>query len=131
MPILPSFVICNFVVLFVLNPSAKLSVFPSVRSALSASPSLEKSPLDGAIQSVPVAVEDSICPADQARICRILPDSTAPAHRKSAEWDKVFKNYKSLECQDQWAKRKEKDIKDLHAHLWGHAYDSPSPAKCE
>lgn len=55
----------------------------------------------------------------------------SPISKTQAEWDKVFKTYKSLACKDEWAKRKTKDIKDLHAHLWGHAYDSPSPAKCE
>jgi len=55
----------------------------------------------------------------------------SPISKTQAEWDKVFKSYKSLACKDEWEKRKKKDMKDLHAHLWGHAYDSPSPAKCE
>jgi cytochrome c2 len=55
----------------------------------------------------------------------------SPISKTQAEWDNVFKNYKSLGCADEWAKRKEKDIKDIYAHLWGHAFDSPSPAKCE
>ncbi len=55
----------------------------------------------------------------------------SPISKTQAEWAKVFKNYKSLACADEWAKRKDKDIKDIYAHLWGHAFDSPSPAKCE
>lgn len=55
----------------------------------------------------------------------------SPVSKTQAEWDKLFKNYTNLACADEWAKRKEKEIKDMHAHLWGHAYDSPSPAKCE
>jgi len=55
----------------------------------------------------------------------------SPLSKTQAQWEKIFKNYKSLECQDQWGKRKPKDLKDMYAHLWGHAYDSPSPAKCE
>jgi cytochrome c5 len=43
----------------------------------------------------------------------------------------VIKNHEDLKCADEWSKRKPKDLKDMHAHLWGHAYDSPSPAKCE
>lgn len=55
----------------------------------------------------------------------------SPVSKTQAEWDKVFKNRQDLGCADQWSKRKDKDIKDIYAHLWGHAYDSPSPAKCE
>jgi len=55
----------------------------------------------------------------------------SPVSKTQAQWEEVFKNQKSLACADQWAKRKAKNIKDIHAHLWGHAYDSPSPAKCE
>ncbi len=55
----------------------------------------------------------------------------SPIDKTQAEWDKIFKSYKSLACADQWDKRKAKDIKDIYAHLWGHAFDSPSPAKCE
>ncbi len=55
----------------------------------------------------------------------------SPISKTQAEWVEVFKNHKNLECQDQWVQRKEKDIKDIYAYLWGHAYDSPSPSKCE
>jgi cytochrome c2 len=55
----------------------------------------------------------------------------SPISKTQAEWVEIFKNHKKLSCSDQWAKRKAKDIKDIYAHLWGHAFDSPSPAKCE
>ncbi len=55
----------------------------------------------------------------------------SPISKTQAQWEAVFKDRKNLACQDQWAKRKDKDINDIYAHLWGHAFDSPSPAKCE
>ncbi len=55
----------------------------------------------------------------------------SPVSKTQAQWEKIFKNHESLKCADEWSKRKEKDLKDMYAHLWGHAYDSPSPAKCE
>ncbi|MBU2644565.1 cytochrome c [bacterium] len=55
----------------------------------------------------------------------------SPVSKTQAQWEEVFKNAKSLACADQWSQRKEADIDDIYAHLWGHAYDSPSPAKCE
>jgi cytochrome c1 len=55
----------------------------------------------------------------------------SPISKTQAQWEVVFKNHEGLTCNDQWAKRKAKDIKDIYAHLWGHAFDSPSPAKCE
>ena len=37
----------------------------------------------------------------------------------------------ALKCKAEWAKLSEKDQADVYAHLHGHAFDSPSPAKCK
>jgi len=55
----------------------------------------------------------------------------SPISKTQAQWETVFKNYTDLSCADNWKKLKAKGRKDVYAHLWGHAYDSPSPAKCE
>jgi mono/diheme cytochrome c family protein len=55
----------------------------------------------------------------------------SPIDKEQAEWQKVFDNAKDLPCAEKWAALSEKDITDIYAHLWGHAKDSPSPAKCE
>jgi mono/diheme cytochrome c family protein len=55
----------------------------------------------------------------------------SPIDKEQAEWQAVFDNVKDLPCADEWEALSEKDITDIYAHLWGHAKDSPSPAKCE
>ena len=55
----------------------------------------------------------------------------SPIDKEQAGWQQVFDNYKDLACADKWAELSEKDIADIYAYLWGHAKDSPSPAKCE
>jgi len=55
----------------------------------------------------------------------------SPISKTQAQWDKAFGSYQQLACADQWKKHKEKDLSDIYSYLWGHAYDSPSPAKCE
>ena len=55
----------------------------------------------------------------------------SPISKTQAQWAKVFKNYSDLSCAENWEKLKEKGRGDVYAHLWGHAYDSPSPAKCQ
>ena len=55
----------------------------------------------------------------------------SPIDKTQAEWDEVFKNIDKLSCSQEWAKLSEKDRTDMYAHLWGHAFDSPSPAKCK
>ena len=49
----------------------------------------------------------------------------------SSEVQAVFDDFMSLECSAEWEKLSEKDRGDIYAYLWGHAYDSPSPAKCK
>lgn len=55
----------------------------------------------------------------------------SPISKTQAEWKKVFAQANQLPCKDAWAKLSEKDVQDMYAHLYGHAYDSPSPAKCQ
>ena len=55
----------------------------------------------------------------------------SPVSKTQAEWQKVFDNVDQLKCKDEWAKLSEKDNLDIYAHLYGHAFDSPSPAKCK
>ncbi len=67
------------------------------------------------------------------RTCHIEDGSAkalSPISKTQAEWKKVFDDVSALECKDEWAKLSEKDKVDMYAHLWGHAFDSPSPAKC-
>lgn len=55
----------------------------------------------------------------------------SPIDKTQAEWQKVFDEYKNLACKDEWKKQSEKDLLDIYSYLHGHAYDSPSPAKCQ
>ncbi|MGD8991817.1 MAG: cytochrome c [Desulfobacterales bacterium] len=55
----------------------------------------------------------------------------SPIDKTQAQWDEVFKNIDKLACSKEWAQLSEKDRTDIYAHLWGHAFDSPSPAKCK
>ncbi len=55
----------------------------------------------------------------------------SPVSKTQAQWQKVFDNIDQLQCKDEWAKLSDKDRIDMYAHLWGHAFDSPSPAKCK
>ena len=55
----------------------------------------------------------------------------SPIDKTQAQWDEVFKSIDKLPCSKEWADLSEKDRTDMYAHLWGHAFDSPSPAKCK
>jgi cytochrome c553 len=55
----------------------------------------------------------------------------SPIDKTQAQWDEVFKNIDKLACSKEWDKLSDKDRLDMYAHLWGHAFDSPSPAKCK
>jgi len=55
----------------------------------------------------------------------------SPISKTQAQWQKVFAEIDTLACKDQWTKLSDKDRQDMYAHLYGHAFDSPSPAKCE
>ncbi len=68
------------------------------------------------------------------RTCHIEEGSAkelSPVSKTQAEWQKIFDNVDKLKCRDEWSKLSPKDTKDIYAHLWGHAFDSPSPAKCK
>ncbi len=68
------------------------------------------------------------------RTCHIEAGSAkelSPVSKTQAEWQKVFDNVDQLKCKDEWAKLSEKDNLDIYEHLYGHAFDSPSPAKCK
>ena len=55
----------------------------------------------------------------------------SPISKTQAQWQKVFEEADKLSCKDQWSKLSDKDRLDMYAHLHGHAFDSPSPAKCQ
>lgn len=68
------------------------------------------------------------------RTCHIENGSAkelSPVSKTQAEWQKVFDNVDQLSCKDEWTKLSAKDTQDVYAHLYGHAFDSPSPAKCK
>ena len=68
------------------------------------------------------------------RTCHVE-DGTAkalsPIDKTQAQWEEVFSSIDKLPCAKEWDKLSEKDRDDMYAHLWGHAFDSPSPAKCK
>ena len=55
----------------------------------------------------------------------------SPIDKTQAKWEEIFKNIDKLPCKDKWGKLSEKDMRDMYAQLWGHAFDSPSPEKCQ
>ena len=55
----------------------------------------------------------------------------SPIDKTQAKWEEIFKNIDALPCKDKWPKLSEKDMQDMYAQLWGHAFDSPSPEKCQ
>ena len=55
----------------------------------------------------------------------------SPIDKTQAQWEEIFKNLDKLKCKDEWKKVAAEDQTDIYAHLWGHAFDSPSPEKCQ
>ncbi|MEE4264250.1 MAG: cytochrome c [Desulfobacteraceae bacterium] len=55
----------------------------------------------------------------------------SPIDKTQAQWDEVFSSIDKLPCAKEWEKLSEEDRNDINAYLWGHAFDSPSPAKCK
>lgn len=55
----------------------------------------------------------------------------SPISKTQAQWKTTFAAQQKLPCAAEWAKLSEKDLGDIYAYLWGHAKDSPSPAKCK
>lgn len=61
----------------------------------------------------------------------VLPVS--PDSKTQAQWIRVFDKEKwgVFGCEETWKAMSEKDLKDVLSYLHGHAFDSPSPAKCK
>jgi mono/diheme cytochrome c family protein len=55
----------------------------------------------------------------------------SPMSKTQADWQKAFDDYKQLQCVATWDELSEKDRLDMFSYLHGHAFDSPSPAKCK
>ena len=55
----------------------------------------------------------------------------SPISKTQAQWQSVFETIDQLTCSAEWEKLSEKDRADMYAQLHGHAFDSPSPAKCK
>jgi len=68
------------------------------------------------------------------RACHIEGGSAqalSPISKTQAQWQSVFETIDQLTCSAEWEKLSEKDRADMYAQLHGHAFDSPSPAKCK
>ncbi len=57
----------------------------------------------------------------------------SPADKTMAQWQSIFEERKFEEfgCQQEWSALSEEEISDIYAYLYGHAADSPTPAKCK
>ncbi len=57
----------------------------------------------------------------------------SPADHTMEKWKTVFenKNFKAFGCESHWGKLSDKDILDIYTYFYGHASDSPTPAKCQ
>ena len=54
----------------------------------------------------------------------------SPIDHKQMEWEKIFADA-AFPCKADWPELSEKDQTDIYTHLYEHASDSPSPAKCK
>lgn len=57
----------------------------------------------------------------------------SPDSKTQAQWKRVFekKKWKVFGCEDTWKGMSEDDLNHILTYLHGHAFDSPSPAKCK
>jgi hypothetical protein len=57
----------------------------------------------------------------------------SPDSKTQEQWIRVFekKKWDVFGCEDKWNSLSEEDLKDILSYLHGHAFDSPSPAKCK
>jgi len=57
----------------------------------------------------------------------------SPDSKTQAQWQRVFKKkkYDVFGCEEKWQAMPEEDLRDILSYLHGHAFDSPSPAKCK
>ncbi len=72
----------------------------------------------------------------QCRTCHIEngeAKALSPIDKTQAQWVVVFKEggHEKLACKGEWAKRSEKDLRDIFVYMHNHAFDSPSPMKCK
>lgn len=56
-----------------------------------------------------------------------------PDAKTQSQWNRLFekKDFKDLSCAEEWNALTENDLNNIHAYLYEHAADSPTPAKCE
>lgn len=57
----------------------------------------------------------------------------SPDSKTQAQWIRVFEKNKwdVFGCEETWNTLSEDDLQDILSYLHGHAFDSPSPAKCK
>ena len=55
----------------------------------------------------------------------------SPNSKTQAQWERAFEKYERLDCVEEWNKLEQSDLNDIYTYLYGHAYDSPTPATCE
>ena len=57
----------------------------------------------------------------------------SPDSKTQAQWERVFekKKFDVFGCEEEWEAMSEEDLRDILSYLHGHAFDSPSPAKCK
>jgi len=57
----------------------------------------------------------------------------SPDSKTQAQWERVFekKKWDVFGCDDSWNALSEDELNDILSYLHGHAFDSPSPAKCK
>ena len=55
-----------------------------------------------------------------------------PDDHTQAEWEAIFnqKNFSEFGCKEEWSAASEQDLADIFTHMYEHASDSPTPAKC-
>ena len=70
------------------------------------------------------------------RTCHVEDGSAvelSPISKTQADWDAAFAEgaFEALACKDEWSKQSDKDLLDIYTYMYDHAFDSPSPLKCE
>ena len=57
----------------------------------------------------------------------------SPDSKTQSQWERVFKKkkFEVFGCEEKWEAMSEEDKRDVLSYLHGHAFDSPSPAKCK
>ena len=67
------------------------------------------------------------------RTCHVSGGSAqdlSPINHKQAEWKAIFEGQK-FPCRAKWPQMSQKDLNDIYTHLYEHAADSPTPARCK